>query len=84
MIVNSASEVITKLEDKKVDIGIVIDQAMKDYVIDDENVVNYKYSNNDVYAMYTAIGLAKEPYNPENAKLLIDFILSKKGQEVQR
>ena len=56
----------------------------------DENALNFtkeyedfgfKYADSDNVTMMTGVALVKDSINQENGKLLIDYILSKKGQE---
>ena len=42
----------------------------------------FHYTDSDVVTMTSPLGMIANCANPDNAKLLYDFILSKEGQEV--
>ena len=44
--------------------------------------MNFHYTTEDVITMTSPVALIKGCANEENGKLLMDFILSKEGQEV--
>lgn len=44
--------------------------------------LKFHYTDTDVITMTSPIGMIANCANPDNAKLLYDFILSKEGQEV--
>lgn len=80
-IVNSADNAKKQITNGKKDVCLTIDYlntAMKE----EGDTFTFSYPTSDVVFYYTPVGLAKDCYNIDNAKLLIDFILSKEGQNI--
>ena len=62
-------------------VGICYDETAASFTKEYEDF-NFQYANSDNITMPTGVALVKDSINPINGKLLIDYLLSKKGQEV--
>ena len=62
-------------------VGICYDETAAAFTKEFEDF-KFQYSNSDNVTMMTGVALVKDAVNPVNGKLLIDYLLSKKGQEV--
>lgn len=62
-------------------VGICYDETTSKFTKEFEDF-KFQYANSDSITMITGVGLVKDAVNPVNGKLLIDYLLSKKGQEV--
>lgn len=62
-------------------VGICYDETAAGFTKEYEDF-GFKYSNSDNISMMTGVGLVKDAVNAENGKLFIDYLLSKKGQEI--
>lgn len=62
-------------------IGICYDEQAVKFTKEYEDF-KFQYANSDNITMPTGVALVKDAVNPVNGKLLIDYLLSKKGQEV--
>jgi len=62
-------------------VGICLDYVSAS-LIEEGSPLGFHYTNSDVVTMTSPIGLIANCANPDNGKLLYDFILSKEGQEV--
>ena len=75
------SDVIDNIVNNTYQIGICYDETSANYTKEYENF-GFKYADSDNITMLNGVALVKDSVNPVNGKLLIDYILSKKGQEV--
>ena len=66
-----------RVADASYQVGICLD-----YVIAEGSPMAFHYTAEDVITMTSPVAIIKGCANEENAKLLMDFILSKEGQEV--
>ncbi len=62
-------------------VGICLDYVSANLIAKGSPLA-FHYTNEDVITMTSPIALIKGCANPDNGKLLMDFILSKEGQEV--
>lgn len=62
-------------------VGICLDYVSAS-LISEGSPLGFHYTDSDVVTMTSPIGLIANCANPDNGKLLYDFILSKEGQEV--
>jgi len=62
-------------------VGICLDYVSAN-LINEGSPLAFHYTTEDVCTMTSPVALIGNCANPENGKLLIDFILSKEGQEV--
>lgn len=62
-------------------VGICLDYVSAS-LIAEGSPLGFHYTESDVVTMTSPIGLVANCANPDNGKLLYDFILSKEGQEV--
>lgn len=62
-------------------VGICYDETAANFTKEYEDF-DFQYANSDNITMPTGVALVKDSINPINGKLLIDYLLSKKGQEV--
>lgn len=62
-------------------VGICLDYVSAS-LMEEGSPLGFHYTESDVVTMTSPIGLIANCANPDNGKLLYDFILSKEGQEV--
>ncbi|MBR4315265.1 MAG: extracellular solute-binding protein [Lachnospiraceae bacterium] len=62
-------------------IGICYDEIALSFTKEFEDF-EFQYANSDNITMLTGVALVKDAINEVNGKLLMDYLLSKKGQEV--
>lgn len=62
-------------------VGICYDETATKFMKEYEDF-KFQYTDSDNITMITGVALVKDAVNPVNGKLLIDYLLSKKGQEV--
>ena len=62
-------------------VGICLDYVSAN-LIKEGSPMAFHYTDSDVVTMTSPLGMIANCANPDNAKLLYDFILSKEGQEV--
>lgn len=70
-----------RVADASYQVGICLDYVSAN-LIAEGSPMNFHYTTEDVITMTSPIALIKGCANEENGKLLMDFILSKEGQEV--
>lgn len=75
------NDVIDNIVSNTYKVGICYDETSVKYTKEYENF-GFKYADSDNITMVNGVALVKDAVNPVNGKLLIDYILSKKGQEV--
>ncbi len=63
------------------DAGICLDYVSAN-LINEGSPIRFQYTTEDVCTMTSPVALIANCANPDNGKLLIDFILSKEGQEI--
>jgi iron(III) transport system substrate-binding protein len=63
------------------DAGICLDYVSAN-LIHEGSPIRFQYTTEDVCTMTSPVALIANCANPDNGKLLIDFILSKEGQEI--
>ncbi len=61
-------------------VGVCLDYVTEN-LIDEGSPIEFVYPE-DTVSIFSPIGIVKDCRNPENAKKLYDFILSKEGQEI--
>ena len=69
------------MADASYEVGICLDYVSAN-LIAEGSPISFQYTAEDVITMTSPIAMIKGCANEENAKLLMDFILSKEGQEV--
>ena len=62
-------------------VGLCYDETAANFTKEYDDF-GFKYAAEDNVTMMTGVALIKDSINQENGKLLIDYILSKKGQEI--
>lgn len=62
-------------------VGVCLDYVSANLIAQGSPMA-FHYTTDDVITMYSPLGLIANCANPDNGKLLYDFILSKEGQEV--
>ncbi len=70
-----------RVADGSYKIGICLDYVSAN-LIAEGSPMNFHFTTSDVVTMTSPVALIKGCANPDNGKLLIDFLLSKAGQEV--
>ena len=70
-----------RVADGSYKIGICLDYVSAN-LIAEGSPMKFRFTDSDVITMTSPVALIKNSSNPDNGKLLIDFILSKEGQEV--
>lgn len=70
-----------RVADASYQVGICLDYVSANLIAEGSPMA-FHYTAEDVITMTSPIGMIKGCANPDNAKLLVDFILSKDGQEV--
>ena len=74
-------DVVDNIVSNTYKVGICYDDISANYTKEYENF-GFKYADSDNITMLNGVALVKDAVNPVNGKLLIDYILSKKGQQV--
>ena len=62
-------------------VGICLDYVSASLMAEG-SPMNFHYTDSDVVTMTSPIGMIANSANPDNAKILYDYILSKEGQEI--
>ncbi len=70
-----------RVADASYQVGICLDYVSANLIAEGSPMA-FHYTTEDVITMTSPIAMIKGCANPDNAKLLMDFILSKEGQEV--
>ena len=70
-----------RVADASYQVGICLDYVSANLIAEGSPMA-FHYTTEDVITMTSPIAMIKGCANPDNAKLLMDFILSKDGQEV--
>ncbi len=70
-----------RVADASYQVGICLDYVSANLIAEGSPMA-FHYTTEDVITMTSPIAMLKGCANPDNAKLLMDFILSKEGQEV--
>ena len=71
----------TKVAANAYKVAIGVDYVSRT-LIEEGSTLRFTYPEKDLVAVSSPIALLKDSPNPDNAKVLYDFILSKEGQEV--
>lgn len=75
------NEVVDNIVNGTYQVGICYDENSANYTKEYKDF-GFRYADSDNITMINGVALVKDSINPVNGKLLIDYILSKKGQEV--
>ncbi|MBQ4434846.1 MAG: ABC transporter substrate-binding protein [Clostridia bacterium] len=70
-----------RVADASYQVGICLDYVSANLIAEGSPMA-FHYTTEDVITMTSPVAIIKGCANPDNAKLLMDFILSKEGQEV--
>ena len=70
-----------RVADASYQVGICLDYVSANLIAEGSPMA-FHYTTEDVITMTSPVGMIKGCANEENGKLLMDFILSKEGQEV--
>ena len=70
-----------RVADESYEVGICMDYVSAN-LIAEGSPMEFRYADDNVVVMTTPVAMISGCANEENARLLIDFILSKEGQEV--
>ena len=70
-----------RVADAAYQVGICLDYVSANLIAEGSPMA-FHYTTEDVITMTSPVAIIKGCANPDNAKLLMDFILSKEGQEV--
>ena len=81
VIKSTERDVLDNIVSGKVNVGICYDETSVSFTKEYEDF-GFKYATSDNISMMTGVALVKDAVNAENGKLLIDYLLSKKGQEI--
>ena len=81
VIKSTERDVLDNLVSGAFSVGICYDETAVGFTKEYEDF-GFKYATSDNVTMMTGVALVKDAVNAENAKLFIDYLLSKKGQEI--
>lgn len=80
-ILGSSKDVPKRVSDGEAAVGIVVESYAYEYLIADANI-EIVYPTEGTSARSSAVGIVKDAKELENAELFLDFVMSKKGQEM--
>lgn len=79
-VLGSSKDVPKRVSDGEAAVGIAVESYAYEYLIADANI-EIVYPTEGTSARSSAVGIIKDAKELENAKLFLDFVMSKKGQE---